>query len=232
MTFSKRAQLLLEVAIFIGLAFASKVLLYTVAWRYAGPVSLVLILCVLTVYLRRTGETWKMFGLRSLPGIKAKLMVLPKALLTLAVVATALLIVLGTAQFFSLAFMFERPEGVEERWGNIRGNLPLYLVWLGIVWTAAAFGEEMFFRGYLITRLSQVFSGSVMGPVLAVLLAAAIFGFGHMYYQGLRGFLTVGAVAIAFGTMFLLFKKDLWPVILVHGFVDTVNFTALYLGKV
>lgn len=35
----------------------------------------------------------------------------------------------------------------------------MLLLWLGIVWTAAAFGEEIFFRGFLITRTMALFGG-------------------------------------------------------------------------
>ncbi|MGH7019085.1 MAG: hypothetical protein ACREEY_04360 [Brevundimonas sp.] len=38
------------------------------------------------------------------------------------------------------------------------------------------------------------------------------------------------AIGNAFDAAFLLMKRNLWPVVLVHGLVDTINFTALYLG--
>ena len=38
-------------------------------------------------------------------------------------------------------------------------------------------------------------------------------------------------IAIAFGTAFLLLKRNLWPLVLVHGVIDTINFVALYLGE-
>ena len=69
-----------------------------------------------------------------------------------------------------------------------------------------------------------------MAVPLAVILAAALFGFGHMYYQGLRGFITTGAIALAFGTMFVLLRGNLWPMVIVHGVIDTLNFFPLYLG--
>jgi membrane protease YdiL (CAAX protease family) len=44
--------------------------------------------------------------------------------------------------------------------------------------TAAAFGEEMFFRGYLITRLQLVFRAAGLGFVLAIAVPALIFDTG------------------------------------------------------
>jgi membrane protease YdiL (CAAX protease family) len=106
----------------------------------------------------------------------------------------------------------------------------LYLLWLVTVWTAAAFGEEMFFRGYLVTRLQTVFADIKFGVVLAVLVPALLFGLGHVYYQGLRGLVITGAIGLAFGTMFLLFKRNLWPVVLWHGIIDTLTFTAIFMN--
>jgi len=99
-----------------------------------------------------------------------------------------------------------------------------------IVWTAAAFGEEMFFRGYLVTRLQTVFRDIRFGNVLAVITPALLFGCAHIYYQGLRGLVLTGLIGMAFGTMFLLFKRNLWPLILWHGIVDTLTFTAMFLN--
>ena len=39
-----------------------------------------------------------------------------------------------------------------------------------------------------------------------------------------------GMIGIAFGASYLLLKKSLWPIILVHGAMDSIAFTALYLG--
>ena len=226
----QRALIALEVLGFVALAFVGKAVLMTVAWQYAGPISLVLLLVILTGYFHMRGLSWRDFGLIKLPTLRAKLMVLPLALLTFCVVVATIAGTLGLSHVLGLAFMFEKPEGIEERWGAIEGNLPLFLLWLGIVWTAAAFGEEMFFRGYMVTRIKSVFAGSVLAVPLAVILAAALFGFGHMYYQGLRGFITTGAIALAFGTMFVLLRGNLWPMVIVHGVIDTLNFIPLYLG--
>ncbi len=211
----------------------SKYLLSLVFWRYAGPVSLLLTLALLTLYLRARGTDWSAMGLVPLPGWRAKLMVLPKAGLTLVAfaVVVALTTIVGPA--VGLDFLKEVPSGVEGRWGEVAGSVPHFLLWLTIVWTAAAFGEEMFFRGYLITRLHMLFAGGRLAPVIASVLAvvvpALIFGYGHYYYQGWRGAIVTGGIGLAFGTMLLLFKRNLWPMILLHGVIDTLTFTAIFL---
>jgi membrane protease YdiL (CAAX protease family) len=227
---SGRLLILFEIASFTALAVGSKALLDPIAWRFSGPISLVLTIAILTAYLHARGQSWREYGLVSLKGIKAKLMILPKAALTLMafVAAVAPIVLLGPMLGFT--FLEEIPAGVEDRWGDVEGNLKLYLLWLAIVWTAAAFGEEMFFRGFLITKIDALFKGTWIAPVLAVFLSAALFGLAHMYYQGLRGLVVTGMIGIAFGTMFILLKRNLWPMVLVHGFVDTLTFTSTYLG--
>lgn len=224
-----RAALVAEIVAFVGFALLSKYLLSLVFWRYAGPVSLLLTLALLIVWLRSRGMGWAALGLVPLPGWKTRLLVLPQAALALVAfgVVVALTTIVGPA--LGLSFLTEVPAGVEDRWGDVAGSLPHFLLWLAIVWTAAAFGEEMFFRGYLINRLRQVLPGAWPAAVMSVVIPAMIFGYGHLYYQGWRGVVVTGAIGLAFGTMFLLFKRNLWPLILLHGLIDTLTFTAIFM---
>ena len=224
-----RLALLAEVAGFVGFSLLTKYLLSLVIWRYAGPVSLLLTLAVLTLYLRTRGVGWASLGLRPLPGWRAKLMVVPQALLRCRRSRLSSRPPPSAGRRSGWISWAEVSGGVDDRWGEVAGSLPHYLLWLGIVWTAAAFGEEMFFRGYLITRLGAAFGGGRGAAVAAVILSAAIFGYGHFYYQGLRGAVVTGGIGLAFGTMFLLFRRNLWPLILLHGVIDTLTFTALYM---
>jgi len=225
-----RRRAAIELAVFGTLALALRIGFDPLFWRFAGPVSLIATLACLAIYLRQRGEGWSSFGLVPLKGVKAKLMVLPQALLVFGLFAAAVAGVLHGSEALGWTFMKTIPEGVEHRWGDVEGNLPIFLLWLGIVWTAAAFGEEMFFRGFLVSRGAALFHGLPFGPAFAVLVAAFLFGLGHFYYQGLRGLVMTAAIGIAFGAAFLLMKRNLWPIVLVHGLIDTINFTALYLG--
>lgn len=218
-----------EIVAFVGFAFLSKYLMSLFFWRYAGPVSLLLTLALLTIYLRARGSGWPTMGLVPLAGWKAKLRILPQAGLTLVAFAVVVALTTIAGPAIGLEFLTDVPAEVEGRWGDVAGNLPHYLLWLGIVWTAAAFGEEMFFRGYLITRLQTVFSRGRLGSVLAVAVSAMIFGYGHFYYQGWRGAVVTCGIGLAFGAMFLLFKRNLWPLILLHGVIDTLTFTAIFM---
>ena len=225
-----RRRAAVELMAFGGLALILRIALDPLFWRFAGPVSLIATLACLAIYLHRRGEGWSSVGLAPLRGLRAKLLILPQAMLVFAFFAAAVAAVLHGADALGWTFMKTVPQGVEDRWGDVQGSLPMLLLWLGIVWTAAAFGEEMFFRGFLITRASALFRGVPLASAFAVLLPALLFGLGHFYYQGLRGLVMTTAIGIAFGAAFLLLKRNLWPLVLVHGVIDTINFIALYLG--
>lgn len=221
---------LLEVTIFVVFALTTKALALQWTPKYAGPVTLLLTLALLTGYLHRQGKTWKHYGLKPLTGLKAKLLVLPQAILVSICFAISVGSVIALANAFEISALLQVSEGVESRFGGVRGNLPNFIMWLGIIWVSAAFGEEMFFRGYLVTRLQEVLPSTRLATVMAVLIPALIFGYGHYDYQGIRGLVMTGMIGIAFGASYLLLKKSLWPIILVHGAMDSIAFTALYLG--
>ncbi len=223
-----RRRAAFELLIFGALALGLRFAFDPWFWRYAGPLSLILTLAILLAYLRGRGEGWSSLGLIRLPGLRSKLLLAPQALVAFALFAASVALTVFGGQAVGLDFMGEEPAGVADRWGDIAGNLPLYLTWLGIVWTSAAVGEEMFFRGFLITRFDAVLRGAPLSGALAVVLAALFFGLGHYYYQGLRGLITTAGIGIAFGTAFLLFKRNLWPLVIIHGVIDTINFSALY----
>ncbi|MBR9824718.1 MAG: CPBP family intramembrane metalloprotease [Alphaproteobacteria bacterium] len=227
---STRLRAGLELSLGMGLAFASKAALSVVAWKFAGPISLLTLLVLITFYLHRRGESWAQLGLGSPGGWKSYLLVLPQTILAIvAILATGVLMAKAGVAFG--LWGSELPAGIEDRWGNVAGNLPVYLLWLAIIWTSAAFGEEMFFRAFLITRAERVFKGlpANLGLVLAVIVPALFFGFGHFYYQGIRGLFTTGMIGVSLGILYLVYKRNLWPLVIAHGAVDTLVFTAMYL---
>jgi CAAX protease family protein len=223
---------LVETLFFFGLLIIIKRLIDPYLWRYAGPISLVFTLIVLTLYMRLRSQRWSDAGLVSLQGMRAWLMLIPKILLTVAAMALAIFAARFGGKALGLGLMLEATQGMNDRFANIPGSLPHYLLWMGIVWTSAALGEEMFFRGFLITRLQTVFGDLPFATVLAIVVPALMFGGMHVYYEGVQGLIVPGAIALAFGSMFVLFKRNLWPIIIVHGLVDSVGITAIYMGGV
>ncbi|MEQ6124704.1 type II CAAX endopeptidase family protein [Pseudotenacibaculum sp. MALMAid0570] len=111
----------------------------------------------------------------------------------------------------------------------IRGNLSILLSTLVLVWTSAAFGEEIIFRGYFMTRFSKVFGNSSFSVVANVILFAIFFGAIHAY-QGLTGQILSGLTGAIIAILFHLKRNDLWFCIVVHGMIDTFAFIAVYLN--
>jgi membrane protease YdiL (CAAX protease family) len=127
-----------------------------------------------------------------------------------------------TAHFWPAAV---GPSGFD----TITGNVWVALRWLGIVWTFAAFGEEIGYRGYLVTRAADVGARSKTAYWISVLLVSVLFGIGH-YYKGPSGMVDSGMAGLVLGTAYLLSGRNLWVCILAHGFIDTFGVIAVFFG--
>ena len=117
------------------------------------------------------------------------------------------------------------PEGVE----SITGDWRTALMYLGIVWTFAAFGEEIAYRGYLMNRAADAGGRTTMAWWISVVVVAVLFGYGH-YYKGPAGIIDSGVAGLVLGAAYLASGRVLWTTILAHGFIDTFGVGALYLG--
>jgi membrane protease YdiL (CAAX protease family) len=103
------------------------------------------------------------------------------------------------------------------------------LRWLLLVWTFAAFGEEIGYRGYLLTRAADAGGRSKAAEWAAVLVVAVLFGYGH-YYKGPSGIMDSGMAGLVLGAAYVLSGRNLWVCILAHGFIDTIGVILLFFG--
>jgi membrane protease YdiL (CAAX protease family) len=94
-------------------------------------------------------------------------------------------------------------------------------------WTVAALGEELAYRGYLFTRVTDVAGSTRFGVVLAVVVTSVLFGLAHTE-QGLIGVLVTFLDAIFFSVLRLRYRT-LWASVLAHGFNNTIGLTAFFL---
>jgi len=117
------------------------------------------------------------------------------------------------------------PAGIEAITGNVKEALLMLL----LVWTFAAFGEEIAYRGYLLTRAADLGKRSIAAYWAAVVLTSVLFGYGH-YYKGPAGIVDSGVAGLILGAAFLLSGRNLWAGILAHGLIDTIGVTMVYLG--
>lgn len=113
------------------------------------------------------------------------------------------------------------------RFENVRGNLMILLAWLAVVWTIAAFGEEMIFRGYLMNRIADLVGRTRTGWISSLLGSALIFGLAHGY-QGSAGIISTAEIGLFLGILYLINKQNLWINIVCHGVIDSISLVALY----
>jgi len=111
----------------------------------------------------------------------------------------------------------------------IPGNLGAALLALVVVWTFAAFGEEVSYRGYLLGRAADLGRRSAAATWGAMVVASVLFGYGHSY-KGPAGIVDSGVAGLILGAAYLLAGRNLWASILAHGFIDTVAVIVLFFG--
>jgi membrane protease YdiL (CAAX protease family) len=103
------------------------------------------------------------------------------------------------------------------------------LMALAVVWTFAAFGEEMGYRGYLLTRAADLGNRSAWAYWIALIPVSVLFGYGH-YYKGPVGMVDSGMAGLLLGGSYLLSRRNFWVPILAHGFIDTYGVSVVFLG--
>jgi membrane protease YdiL (CAAX protease family) len=115
------------------------------------------------------------------------------------------------------------------RFDDLKGNLPLLLLWLGAIWSIVAFGEEIISRGFVFECLREAFGQTRYTNAMALVVSAIIFGSVH-YYQGVSGVVMNTTIGLLYGGLYLIQRRNLWANVLVHAIVDSVAMIAYYLG--
>lgn len=189
---------------------------------YAGPASTFSAMALATFLLHRRGQGWKDLGL-IWPGNWLK---------TIGLSIMTILFVIICGQLMSLVadqFFVDLEYG--SRFDHIEGNLAAYIGIMLLVWTHGSFFEELLFRAFVISKLSDVLGGGWRGDIVALVLSSAFFGYRHAYYQGVHGALVTGASGFAFGVFYLWFgKRNILPLILAHGTLNSLGQTFRFLG--
>jgi len=150
-------------------------------------------------------------------------------LVLIALAAAALRIILGGLVIEPLAAHFWPPIVAPAGSEAISGNIGTALVWLLLVWTWAAFGEEVGYRGYLLTRAADLGGRTTVAYWIGIVAVAVLFGYGH-YYKGPVGIVDSGVAGLILGAAYMLSGRNLWASILAHGFIDTFGVIAAFFG--
>jgi membrane protease YdiL (CAAX protease family) len=112
---------------------------------------------------------------------------------------------------------------------EITGNAKIALLALLFVWTFAAFGEEIAYRGYLLTRAADIGRRSKLAYWFGIVFVSILFGYGH-YYKGPSGIIDSGIAGLILGAAYMLAGRNLWACILTHGFIDTFAVIDAFFG--
>ena len=152
-----------------------------------------------------------------------------KRIVLIAAAAAALRLLLGSLVIEPMAAHFWPPLHPPAGEEKIAGHLGTALIALALIWTFAAFGEEISYRGYLTLRAADIGKRSATSFWVATILVSVLFGYGH-YYKGPSGILDSAVAGLILGSAYLLAGCNLWAAVLAHGFIDTVGVLWAFLG--
>ncbi|MBZ5597535.1 MAG: CPBP family intramembrane metalloprotease [Acidobacteriia bacterium] len=200
--------------------FALVALIFFADERHFIPVSKTPFLLMLGwISLRLRGLRWRDVGLTKNRSWK----------LTLALgIAAGLL--METFELFVSQPLLTRLTGKQpdlSDFQDLPGNFKLAALGFLFIWTLAAFGEEMVWRGYLMNRVADLGKRTRLAWFVSLIVVNMGFGYAHSY-QGITGIIDEGLMGVLLGLMFLGTGCNLWVPIVAHGVQDTVDLLLIY----
>jgi membrane protease YdiL (CAAX protease family) len=113
---------------------------------------------------------------------------------------------------------------------DMTGNLKVFLIYLVLVWTLGALGEEIGYRGYLMNRVAGVFRDTKAAWVVSLIVVSIVFGCGHLD-QDWTGMIENVWNGLLLGALYLACGRNLAVPVIAHAMTDTLDFVLIYLGK-
>lgn len=144
--------------------------------------------------------------------------------------ATIFFGLLTAAIIFAVVVTLEHMGYGRDRLGDITTQLkndPVFALCMTASVLVAASIEEFIFRGFILTRLANIFGDSNIAWVLAIIGQAVLFGLSHGY-QHAYGMLLTGMIGAFLGLIFVYGGRNLWIVVIGHSVYDAAH--ALYLS--
>lgn len=183
----------------------------------------IVMLGLVWVGLKLRGQTWEHFGLSFKIGSRQT--IVRAVLLSLAVFLAAIAaFVLGSIVGANIVGIPEQAD--MSGYNYLRGNLPMLIGALVAVFIGSSIAEEVIYRGFLITRLSELIGGK-WATRIAVLISAIVFGLVH-YNWGVMGIIQTAFMGLALGISYLAVGRNLWIPILAHGYMDAILLIGQY----
>jgi len=202
--------------------FAAGVVLGHNVWRVVpNEVVILTAVAILSMRLRAAGWNWTLLGFRRPESWRV--------IVGAALAAATLRILLGDFVVEPAAAAIWPAPALPEAASDIAGNPAYALMMLGVVWSFAAFGEEIAYRGYLLNRGADALGGTMPAFWIAAVASAVLFGFGHAY-KGPAGIIDSGVAGLILAAAYLVTGRNLWTCVFAHGFIDTFAVAAIYGG--
>ncbi|NVJ61121.1 MAG: CPBP family intramembrane metalloprotease [Gammaproteobacteria bacterium] len=108
------------------------------------------------------------------------------------------------------------------------GTQPIGLIGFHVTaWLGGGFAEELFFRGFLLFSLIQLFRNTFIGKVVAVALVTIIFALLHGY-QGWIGILDTGFFGGLLMCLLYLWRNNIIAALVAHGLYDMLASTWMF----
>lgn len=105
---------------------------------------------------------------------------------------------------------------------ELQNNPALVVQRMALSVFVVGFVEEFIFRGFILTRLVNIFGGSATAWMLAIGGQAVLFGLSHGY-QSTYGMVLTGGIGLFLGLIFGYGGRNLWIPIIGHGIYDAAH---------
>jgi len=182
---------------------------------------------VIVLFVLGLASIWLRDGRWSSMGFKRP--VSWRRIFLIGLIAAGARILLGQFVIEPVTGFFWPPPSAPALANEIAGNEKVALLALLLVWTFAAFGEEIAYRGYLLTRAADIGGRSKLAYWLGIVFVSILFAYGH-YYKGSSGIIDSGIAGLILGAAYMLAGRNLWACVLTHGFIDTFAVIDAFFG--
>ncbi|NGP75467.1 CPBP family intramembrane metalloprotease [Balneolaceae bacterium YR4-1] len=181
-----------------------------------------LMICIIWLGLRLRDHKWKDLGLAS-SNINVK-----SVLFSFVVFIAAVLgFIMGS---IIMGMILGIPENADlSGYNYIQDNIPMLIIALLAVFIASSFGEEVIYRGFLITRISEIGGNRKVWVRIAVVLSSIVFGLVHFDW-GLMGIVQTGFMGLALGISYIVLNRNLWVLVFAHAYMDAILMVQMYFG--
>ena len=123
------------------------------------------------------------------------------------------------------------PNGADmSKYDYLRSNLTMTILALLSVYLVSSFAEEVIYRGFMITRITEAAAEGRGTRLLAVIISSAVFGLVHSDW-GISGMVQATFMGIALGASYLIVQRNLWVTIFAHAYMDTILVLQMYFAS-